>query len=61
MATDPVCFAVVDEDEAQFTTTYKGKGYCFCTGYCRKQFIADPKKYTRLNTDISLDQSDASC
>jgi len=61
MATDPVCFAVVDEDTAEFTAKYKGTVYCFCTNYCRKQFIADPKKYTRLNTNISLDQSDASC
>jgi YHS domain-containing protein len=61
MATDPVCFAIIDEDTAQFRTMYKGKEYYFCTNYCKNQFLADPKKYTRLNTDISIEPGGASC
>jgi YHS domain-containing protein len=61
MATDPVCFAIVDEDMAQFRTSYKDKEYYFCTNYCKKQFLEDPKRYTRLNTDISIEPGGASC
>jgi YHS domain-containing protein len=61
MATDPVCFAIVDEDMAQFRTSYKDKEYYFCTNYCKKQFLEDPQRYTRLNTDISIEPGGASC
>jgi YHS domain-containing protein len=61
MATDPVCFAMVDEDEAEFRAMYKDKEYYFCTNYCRKQFLRDPKKYTRLNSGISIEPGGASC
>jgi len=61
MATDPVCFAIVDEDAAPFKENYKGKEYYFCTNYCRKQFLENPKRYTRLNSDINLSPGDASC
>ncbi len=30
MATDPVRFAIVDEDTAKFKTSYRDKGYYFC-------------------------------
>ncbi len=39
MATDPVCFAIVDEDTAEFRTLYGNREYYFCTDYCRKQFL----------------------
>ena len=61
MATDPVCFAIVDEDTAQFRTTYGKREYFFCTRYCKKQFCKDPKRYTRHNTDISIEPGGASC
>jgi len=61
MATDPVCFAIVDEDAAQFRTMFNNKEYYFCTNYCKKQFLASPKKYTRHNIDISIGPGDASC
>ena len=61
MATDPVCFAIFDEETIPFKTTYKEKEYYFCTNFCKKKFLEAPKKYTRLNTDISLDSGDASC
>jgi YHS domain-containing protein len=61
MATDPVCFACVDEDTAKFTTVYHDRDYYFCTNYCKKQFLADPEKFTRRNADISIEPGGASC
>ena len=61
MATDPVCFAVVDEDAAQFRVTCKDREYYFCTNYCRKQFLADPEKYMRRSIDITIEPGGASC
>jgi YHS domain-containing protein len=61
MATDPVCFAHVDEDDAPFRTKYDDREYYFCTGYCKKQFLKEPKKYSRRNADISIEPGGASC
>jgi len=61
MAIDPVCFALVDEDMAQFRTSCKDREYYFCTDYCRRQFLKDPKKYTRLNIEINIEPGGASC
>jgi len=61
MATDPVCFAVVDEDKAQFRTTYRDRKYYFCTGFCKKKFLENPQKYTRLAADFSIEPGGASC
>ena len=61
MPTDPVCYAYVDEDSAQFRTTFKDKEYFFCTNYCKKQFLEDPKKFAQRNTDISIEPGGASC
>jgi YHS domain-containing protein len=61
MATDPVCFAHVDEDITEFKAEYRDREYYFCTNYCKKQFLQDPKKYTRLNSDISIEPGGASC
>ncbi|HNX16803.1 MAG TPA: YHS domain-containing protein [Methanoregula sp.] len=36
MAIDPVCYMVVDEENARFTSTYDNVRYYFCTDYCRK-------------------------
>jgi YHS domain-containing protein len=55
MATDPVCLAIVDEEDAQFTAVYKDQKYYFCCNYCRKQFEANPKRYTRLAADMNVD------
>jgi YHS domain-containing protein len=55
MATDPVCLAIVDEEEAQFTTMYKNQKYFFCCNYCKRQFEENPKRYTRIATDVSVD------
>lgn len=61
MATDPVCFALVDEDSAQFSSMYKDREYYFCTNYCKKKFDENPGKYTRISSDINIDPSGASC
>jgi len=55
MATDPVCLAIVDEDDAEFTSTYRDRKYYFCCNYCRKQFEENPKRYTRIANDVSVD------
>ena len=61
MATDPVCYAIVDEDTAQFRTTYNGREYFFCTDYCKKHFLENPKRYSRLNADINIGPSETLC
>ena len=55
MATDPVCFAFVDEEKARFKSTFRDTDYYFCTNHCRKQFDEDPKKYTRIPSEISIE------
>lgn len=57
MPTDPVCLTVINEEEAQATTTYKGRKYYFCCNYCKKQFEENPKRYSRLGIDASVDLS----
>ena len=47
MAIDPVCEMKVDEEEAEFKTTYKGKTYYFCAPGCKKMFEENPEKYLK--------------
>jgi len=61
MATDPVCFAIVDDEDMRFTSTYKGQKYYFCTNYCKKKFDENPKKYTRIACNIDIEPGGASC
>ena len=61
MATDPVCYAIVDDDDARFTSTYKTHIYYFCTNYCKKKFDENPKKYSRTACDINIEPGGASC
>jgi len=55
MATDPVCFAVIDNADAQFTSTYKDQKYYFCTRYCKKKFDENPRKYSRISCELNID------
>lgn len=55
MATDPVCLAIVDEDDAKFFAMYKNQKYYFCCNYCKKQFEENPKRYTRIANDVCVD------
>jgi YHS domain-containing protein len=45
MAKDLVCGMDVDEETAQYKTTYKGKIYYFCAPGCKKTFEENPEKY----------------
>ena len=49
MAKDPVCDMDVNEKEAKYKTTYKGKTYYFCAPGCLKAFKANPQKYLKKN------------
>ncbi len=55
MATDPVCLAIVDEEDAKFTAVHKNQKYYFCCNYCKKQFEENPKRYSRIANDVSVD------
>jgi Cu+-exporting ATPase len=55
LATDPVCLAIVDEDNAKFTSTHREQKYYFCCNWCKKKFEENPKRYTRIATDICVD------
>jgi YHS domain-containing protein len=61
MATDPVCFAIVDEDEARYTSAYKNRTYFFCTNYCKKKFDENPQKYSKTACDLTIEPGGASC
>lgn len=54
MATDPVCLAIVDEDDAKHTATHKNQKYYFCCNWCKKQFEENPKRYSRIANDVSV-------
>lgn len=60
MATDPVCYTVVEEDEARYTSMYKGQEYCFCSGFCKKKFDENPGMYAKIARSIDIG-SDLSC
>lgn len=51
MVKDPVCAMQVDEAKAQWTSTYQGKSYAFCSAGCKESFDQDPGKYLR-ETDL---------
>jgi L-lactate dehydrogenase len=48
MKKDPVCGMELDEDDAKFTSEYKGRTYHFCTSRCKDSFEEDPEKYLQL-------------
>jgi len=54
MATDPVCFMIVDDD-TKCTSTYRNRKYHFCCNYCKKKFDENPKRYSRLGIDANVD------
>jgi YHS domain-containing protein len=59
MATDPVCLMIVNEDDVKFTSTYKNQKYYFCCNWCKTKFDENPKRYSRLGIDASVDLSDS--
>jgi len=60
MATDPVCFAIVDDESPRFISIYKDRRYYFCTNHFRKKFDENPERYTRLACDFNIDPGGAS-
>ncbi len=61
MATDPVCFAIVDDEDVRFISMYKTQKYYFCTNFCKKKFDENPQKYTRIPSDLNIEPGGASC
>jgi YHS domain-containing protein len=61
MAYDPVCLASVDEENVRFKSLYRDKEYFFCSNYCKKQFDENPKRYTRIPSDLNLGTGGISC
>ena len=55
MATDPVCYTNVDEENTRFETEYKGERYWFCTAFCMRKFEENPEKYAKLARSLDLD------
>ena len=54
MATGPVCYMVVDEDEARARSSYKGQEYFFCSDFCRKKFEENPARYVKLARSMDI-------
>ena len=55
VATDPVCYAEVDEETGKHVATFKGQKYYFCTASCKKKFGENPGKYTNLGPAFRID------
>jgi len=47
METDVVCGMKVDPANAPAKSQYNGQTYYFCSTECKKQFDADPQRYTK--------------
>lgn len=45
MRIDPVCEAEVEEEEAQWTSVFKGVKYYFCSKACKEDFDTDPELF----------------
>jgi YHS domain-containing protein len=60
MATDPVCYAVIDEDETEYRALYQGQEYYFCSDFCRKKFEENPGRYAKLHGSMDIGP-DISC
>jgi len=45
MAIDPICKMKVNEQGAQYKTTYKGNTYYFCCKHCLSTFNKNPENY----------------
>jgi P-type Cu+ transporter len=45
MAIDPICKMEVEEKNAKWKSTYKGKTYYFCAPGCKKKFDENPERY----------------
>jgi YHS domain-containing protein len=48
-AIDPVCGMQVDENTAEWKTTYQAQTYYFCAPGCLRSFEKEPAKYLQAN------------
>lgn len=55
MRIDPVCEAGVDEEDAQWTSVYRGVTYYFCSEVCKEDFDTDPELFL---SDFEEDEED---
>jgi len=46
---------IVDEEDAKFTSMYKDQKYYFCCNWCKQKFEENPKRYSRISTDMCVD------
>ena len=53
MSRDPVCGMDVDENNAPFTTTHKGKTIYFCCQTCKREFEQEPEKFIKKMSKAS--------
>lgn len=56
MKIDPVCGMEIENPYNAETYEYKGIRYCFCSMYCKRDFIKNPEKYL-FNTAIKNRQA----
>jgi Cu+-exporting ATPase len=52
---DPVCAVEVDEEDARWTSSYKGVTYYFCSKACKEDFDSDPELFL---SDVEEDEED---
>ena len=45
--TDPVCGMTVDSEKAAGQSQHEGRTFYFCSAQCKRQFDADPGRYSR--------------
>jgi len=50
---------IIDEENAKFTSIHKDQKYFFCCNWCKKQFDENPKRFTRISHDVSVDLKDS--
>jgi Cu+-exporting ATPase len=57
---DPVCGMMVEQQSAEFKTTYGGKSYSFCCEHCLHKFRANPEQFTGEKSTPTVGKSGSS-
>ena len=55
--TDPVCGMTIESETAADQSELDGRTYYFCTTQCKRQFDADPRRYTRAASSGPADRT----
>jgi YHS domain-containing protein len=50
---------IIDEEITGHKSTYRDTEYYFCCNWCKKQFEENPKRYSRLANDATVDLKQA--